>query len=91
MAICAAARVGRWPGSRASTARARGAGAADLAAVTSVQVPNPRDQVVRVIQAVGNCGQIHDRHFGPNTPITLPRGRNNLVSKGGLHYPVSFR
>jgi general L-amino acid transport system substrate-binding protein len=51
----------------------------------------PRDWVVRVVEAVGNYGEIYDRHFGPSTPINLHRGQNNGVSRGGLHYGPPFR
>jgi general L-amino acid transport system substrate-binding protein len=50
-----------------------------------------RDWVVRVIEAVGNYGEIYDRNFGPDTPINLHRGVNNVVSRGGLHYGMPFR
>jgi general L-amino acid transport system substrate-binding protein len=50
-----------------------------------------RDWVVRLIEAVGNYGEIYDRHFGPNTQINLGRGQNNIVSRGGLHYGMPFR
>jgi general L-amino acid transport system substrate-binding protein len=51
----------------------------------------PRDWVVRVIEGVGNYGEIYNRNFGPNTPIDLGRGQNNVVSHGGLHYGMPFR
>jgi len=51
----------------------------------------PRDWVVKVIEAVGNCGEVYARNFGPDTPINLPRGQNNVVSHGGLHYGMPFR
>lgn len=51
----------------------------------------PRDWLVRVIESVGNYGEIYDRNFGPNTKINLPRGQNNVVSRGGLHYGMPFR
>ena len=40
------------------------------------------------IKAVGNYGEIYDRHFGP---IGLPRGVNNLWTKGGLMYAPPIR
>lgn len=51
----------------------------------------PRDWIVRVIEAVGNYGEVYDRNFGPTTPINLHRGQNNVVSRGGLHYGMPFR
>jgi general L-amino acid transport system substrate-binding protein len=43
------------------------------------------------IRAVGNYGEIYDRHFGPNTPIALPRGINELWTRGGLMYAMPVR
>ena len=40
------------------------------------------------IKAVGNYGEIYDRHFGP---IGLPRGPNRLWSAGGLMYAPPIR
>jgi general L-amino acid transport system substrate-binding protein len=44
-----------------------------------------------MIRAVGNYGEIYDRHFGPNTPIALPRGINELWTRGGLMYAMPIR
>ena len=49
------------------------------------------DWLVRAIQAVGNYGEIYDRHFGPSTKLNIPRGINNLWTKGGLHYALPIR
>jgi general L-amino acid transport system substrate-binding protein len=43
------------------------------------------------IKAVGNFGEIYDRHLGPNTPIGLPRGINDLWTRGGLMYAPPIR
>ncbi|MBR0664213.1 amino acid ABC transporter substrate-binding protein [Roseomonas hellenica] len=43
------------------------------------------------IRAMGNYGEIYDRHFGPNTPIALPRGINELWTRGGLMYAMPIR
>jgi len=43
------------------------------------------------IRAVGNYGEIYDRHFGPSTAIALPRGLNNLWTRGGLMYAMPIR
>ena len=37
------------------------------------------------IKAVGNYGEIFERNVGPKSALKLPRGANNLWSKGGLH------
>jgi len=42
------------------------------------------DWAYNVIKAVGNYGEIFDRHVGPNTRLKLDRGLNELWSKGGL-------
>ena len=44
-----------------------------------------------VIKAVGNYGEIFDRHVGPNTPLGLKRGLNALWTKGGIQYAIPFR
>lgn len=44
------------------------------------------DFAVDVLQAVGNYGEIYNRHFGPETDMALPRGLNNLWTNGGLIY-----
>jgi general L-amino acid transport system substrate-binding protein len=43
------------------------------------------------IKAVGNYGEIFERHLGPNTPIGLPRGINALWTRGGLMYAPPIR
>jgi general L-amino acid transport system substrate-binding protein len=45
----------------------------------------------RVIATVGNYGEIYDRHFGPTTPLNLPRGPNGLWKAGGRLDPPPFR
>jgi general L-amino acid transport system substrate-binding protein len=44
-----------------------------------------------VIGAVGNYGEIFDRHLGPGTDIGLERGLNALWTDGGLQYGIPFR
>jgi general L-amino acid transport system substrate-binding protein len=44
-----------------------------------------------VIAAVGNYGEIFDRHLGPDTDIGLERGLNALWTDGGLQYGIPFR
>lgn len=45
----------------------------------------------RVIQAVGNYGEIYNRHFGPDTPIGMERGVNRPWIDGGLLYAPLFK
>ena len=42
------------------------------------------DWALRAIQAVGNYGEIYERAFGANNALTIPRGRNELLSEGGM-------
>jgi general L-amino acid transport system substrate-binding protein len=49
------------------------------------------DFMVNAIRAVGNYGEIYDRNFGSRSSINLPRGVNNIWSKGGLMYAPSWR
>ncbi|HEY0918301.1 amino acid ABC transporter substrate-binding protein [Devosia sp.] len=44
------------------------------------------DFISRVIAAVGNYGEIFERHFGPETGAAVVRGQNALWSNGGLLY-----
>ncbi len=49
------------------------------------------DFVVNVIHAVGNYGEIYNRNVGPDTPLGLDRGINELWSNGGLIYAPAWR
>lgn len=49
------------------------------------------DFVVQIIKAVGNYGEVYDRHLGPDTVFDLDRGPNNLWTEGGLLYSPPFR
>jgi general L-amino acid transport system substrate-binding protein len=46
------------------------------------------DWAVQAIEAVGNYGEIFERHLAP---LGLERGMNGLWTEGGLHYPMPFR
>jgi general L-amino acid transport system substrate-binding protein len=50
-----------------------------------------RDWAVKAISAVGNYGEIFERHIGVNTPLRLDRGQNQLWNKGGLLYAPPVR
>ncbi len=43
------------------------------------------------IRAVGNYGEIFERHLGRGSPIGLPRGLNDLWTRGGLMYAPPIR
>ncbi|MDA7984471.1 MAG: amino acid ABC transporter substrate-binding protein [Alphaproteobacteria bacterium] len=45
----------------------------------------------RAIEAVGNYGEIFDRHLGPSTAIGLERGLNAQWTDGGLLYAPPVR
>ena len=49
------------------------------------------DWAVRAISAVGNYGELFERHIGENTPIGLARGLNAQWTDGGLLYSPPFR
>ena len=44
------------------------------------------DWTVRVIESVGNYGELFERNLGPNSPLRLERGLNRLWTQGGLMY-----
>ena len=50
-----------------------------------------RDFMVGAISAVGNYGEIFDRHLGPNTALGLERGINALWTDGGIQYAYPLR
>jgi general L-amino acid transport system substrate-binding protein len=49
------------------------------------------DFMVDALQAVGNYGEIFDRHLGPNSELELKRGINALWTEGGIQYAIPFR
>ena len=49
------------------------------------------DFMVKVIEAVGNYGEIYDRNVGTDSPLKLDRGQNQLWTDGGLMYAPPFR
>jgi len=44
-----------------------------------------------IIQQVGNYGESFERNVGPNTPLALERGLNNLWNNGGILYVPPIR
>ncbi|GAC1601392.1 MAG: amino acid ABC transporter substrate-binding protein [Ramlibacter sp.] len=50
-----------------------------------------KDWLARAIKATGNYGEIFERNVGPKSALGLPRGSNNLWSKGGLIYAPPVR
>ncbi len=55
----------------------------------SIGVDN--DWVVHILKGVGNYGEIYERNVGPNTPLKIARGLNNLWNKGGIQYAPPIR
>jgi general L-amino acid transport system substrate-binding protein len=45
----------------------------------------------RLIRALGNYGELFDRHLGANSPARMPRGLNRLWTQGGLLYAPPVR
>jgi general L-amino acid transport system substrate-binding protein len=50
-----------------------------------------KEWLARAVKAVGNYGESFERNVGPKTAINLPRGKNNLWTKGGLMYAAPAR
>jgi general L-amino acid transport system substrate-binding protein len=50
-----------------------------------------KDWLVRALKTTGNYGEIFERNVGSKSPINLPRGLNNLWSKGGIQYAPPIR
>ncbi len=45
----------------------------------------------RIVKQVGNYGESFEANLGKNSPLGLPRGANNLWTKGGLIYAPPLR
>jgi general L-amino acid transport system substrate-binding protein len=50
-----------------------------------------RSWAYNAIRAVGNYGEIFARNLGPDTALALPRGANDLWTRGGLLYAWPLR
>lgn len=44
-----------------------------------------------IVKAVGNYGEVFERNLGSGSAIGLPRGVNNLWTRGGLMYAMPIR
>jgi len=51
----------------------------------------PNSWAYSIIKQVGNYGEIYDRNVGPDTPLKLERGLNQLWFKGGILYAPPMR
>ena len=49
------------------------------------------DWAYNIVKQVGNYGEVFERHIGENTPVGLPRGVNQLWTKGGIQYAMPVR
>ncbi len=49
------------------------------------------DWAYNIISQVGNYGEIFDANVGPDTPLGISRGVNDLWSNGGLQYAPPIR
>jgi len=47
--------------------------------------------VVRVVETVGNYGEIFECNLGSRSPFKIERGLNRLWNQGGLMYSPPFR
>ena len=50
-----------------------------------------KDWAYRVVKSVGNYGEVYERNLGSQSPLKLPRGLNQLWTKGGLLYAPPLR
>ena len=50
-----------------------------------------KEGAYRIVKLVGNYGESFERNLGPKSPVGLPRGVNNLWTKGGLMYAPPIR
>ena len=50
-----------------------------------------KEWAYRALKATGNYGEIFERNVGPSSALKLPRGANNLWSKGGFMYAPPVR
>ena len=47
--------------------------------------------MLNAIRAVGNYGEAFERNLGQGSSLKLPRGTNDLWTRGGLMYAIPFR
>jgi general L-amino acid transport system substrate-binding protein len=50
-----------------------------------------KEWAYRIVKQVGNYGESFEHNLGPSSALALPRGANNLWSKGGLMYAPPVR
>ncbi|GGW69660.1 amino acid ABC transporter substrate-binding protein [Streptomyces lucensis JCM 4490] len=62
--------------------------AAETAGAHGPAVGLDQDWAARVLDAVGTYADVYERNLGPATGLAVPRGLNELWTRGGLHYAV---
>ena len=50
-----------------------------------------KDWAVRIVRIVGNYGEVFERTVGVGSALGIPRGINQLWSKGGIQYAPPIR
>lgn len=50
-----------------------------------------KDWAARAIGAVGNYAEVYERNLGVDSPLGIPRGMNQLWSRGGIQYAPPIR
>jgi general L-amino acid transport system substrate-binding protein len=51
----------------------------------------PKDWAATMIKAVGNYSEIYERNLGVDSKLGIPRGMNQLWSRGGIQYAPPIR
>jgi general L-amino acid transport system substrate-binding protein len=51
----------------------------------------PADYGYKIVKQVGNYGEMYNRNVGPDTPLGLSRGINDLWTEGGIMYAPPVR
>ncbi|MGW1270769.1 transporter substrate-binding domain-containing protein [Streptomyces sp. NPDC002491] len=62
--------------------------AAETAGAHGPAVGLDHEWAFQVLAAVGTYADVYDRNLGPATGLAVPRGLNELFTRGGLHYAV---
>lgn len=50
-----------------------------------------KDWAYRIVRLVGNYAETYERNLGSRSLLAIPRGQNNLWSRGGLQYAPPMR
>ena len=62
----------------------------ELDGIISKALTIPPGWATRVVESVGNYGEIYERNLGSHSPLKLERGLNRLWTQGGLMYSPPF-